>query len=497
MPTQEETAATIAAHAVRGHRTALFAHGVRVLCKIVAVLALARLVTPADHGLYAMAASVTLLLTVFRDLGLGAAALQAAHLDEETETALWWAHLTLGGSLALLTLALAPVAIWFYEDSRLGPLLALMSLSFVFLGANGWPRVLLARRLQFVTLSRLETNAVLLATGAMIAAGAAGAGAYAFAIFLLIFEGSLMVTAWRASEWRPQTPGRWAKLTSLLPAGFALTGFHLILYLSVQVETLAIGKWFGPRLLGLYNRSAQLLLLPTLHIANPLGQVLLAALTRMDHDAPEFRAQIRDTAGLVLHLTLPLTAVCIVLPTETARLVLGEQWLEAAPFLRWLAVGGAVAAMTATLHPVSVALARTRRLVLTAVATLAAMVAALFLARSHGPVAIAQALALTHVLLVVPRLWWIVRGSPLRLSDYVSAFIGPFALSAAWSAGLYGAAVTLPGSAWWIRLGAGCASGVFAVVVLCAVAPTLRRELRHVWSHRPRWNELDAREATP
>src|SRR3954462_9496383 len=63
--------------AASGYRATLVSQGVRLACKIVGVVVLARLVSPAEHGVFAMAASVMFFFVLFRDFGLTAAAIQA------------------------------------------------------------------------------------------------------------------------------------------------------------------------------------------------------------------------------------------------------------------------------------------------------------------------------------------------------------------------------------------------------------------------------------
>ena len=492
MPSAGNSAPSVAAQSARGHRSALLSHAVRVLCKIVSVLVLARLVSPADHGLYAMAASLTLLLTLFRDLGLGAAAVQAPELDEDERTTLHWAHLALGGALAALTLALIPTLVWFYEKPALVPLTALMSVSFLFIGLNAWPRVLLARELRFPALNRLETQSVLLATGAMIATGAAGGGAYAFAVFLLVSEFWITLAAWRACAWRPRGRCRWRRLGPLLHTGLPLTFHHVVAHLGGALPILALGRWFGATPLGFYNRSAQLLALPIQHVATPLAQVLHAALARTDRRAPDFAGQLRNTARLILHLTLPVAVLCLALPAETCRLVLGPDWIDAAPFLRWLAVGAIVNALGATLYPLGVALGRSRRLAAIGLVTLLASGAALVVARDAGAVGLVQALVVVQTILLLPRLWWLTRQSPVRVTDYLAAAAGPFALAAALFAGLtLGATLAAP-LAWSGRLLAAATGAGLCAGLLTALWPKLRHELHEVWWHRPRLRDLQS-----
>ena len=126
------------AEAAHGHRSMLRSQAIKFGCKLTSVLLLARLVTPDDHGLFAMASSVVLLLTLFRDAGLGAAAVQAPTLSEIQLTALFWCHLGIGVILTLATLAAAPLAANFYANPTVSPLLSVMSCAFLLIGAGGF-----------------------------------------------------------------------------------------------------------------------------------------------------------------------------------------------------------------------------------------------------------------------------------------------------------------------------------------------------------------------
>ncbi len=485
MVTDADAPESILARATQSQRSMLLSHLVRILCKVASVLVLARLVAPAEHGLYAMAGSLTLFLTLFRDFGLGTAAIQAPQLTEDDRTTLHRTHLLLGAALCAATVALIPAVVWFYDEPRLAPLLAVMSVHFLFLGFNAWPRVLLSRDLQFPTLNRLETSAVLLATVVMIAAGALGAGAYSFAAFLLTFEGSLVFLAWRACPWRPRGQVDLRRLRPLLRTGADLTGVQTISYLAAHIDTFAVGRWFGPRLLGLYTRPAQLLILPVQHIATPLGQVLAAALARTSLQSSEFRIQFLRTTNLILHLTFPFATCCIALPAETTRIILGADWLEASPFLRWFGVGGLFVALSATLQPLALALQRTRRLAGLALLSLVITACAVFMARNSGPIAIATAVALVQGFLLVPRMAWIVHASEIHLRDFAAAAAGPVLASSVFAAGLLAGNIFTNHGSVPLRFATAIACGSAGFALVACISARLRDELRYVWSHLP------------
>jgi PST family polysaccharide transporter len=463
----------------------LWSQGIRLVCKATSVVVLARFVPPAEHGVFAMAASLTVVLVLFRDFGMGAAALRVPRLSEEQKTTLLWLHAVIGTGLTLATVALAPALAAFYHEPRVQPLLFAMCGSMLLIGLNNWPRVLLARELRFAELNQLETLAAVVSTVLMIAAGVLGAGAYSFVVFLLASEGVLAIGAWRVCRWRPAGLPRWRSLQELWRNGVHLTGYNLLIHLVHQIDTLLMGRWFGAQPLGLYTRPAQVVMIPSLHIAAPLSQVLLATLARLETRTADYARLTRETTNLIAHLTLPFAAGCFALPDVVVRVVFGPAWLDAAPLLRWLALSAAMSYCSASVYALCVAAGNTRRLAAMSAVTLVAIVVGITLGRAHGPVGLAAGVALANLALVVPRLWWATWGTPVRLRHFGSALLGPLLVSGALAAGLAGARHLAAGFGADAEIALAVSGGLAAVFLVAAILPGVRRELRRVWAHRP------------
>lgn len=463
----------------------LLLQGLKIGCKVLTVLLLARLVPPADHGVFAMAASVFLLLALFRDAGLGAAAVRAASLDDAQLNALFWAHLTLGVVLALATISIAPLIAQFYRNPAVQPVLFSMSGAFLLIGAGGFARTQLERAVRFAEVSGIEGIAAVTGTMATIAAGAAGAGAYSFVAYLLISEAVATLLAWRAWSWRPKGAPRWSSLRVLVRTGADVTTYQVIVHLVQQIDGIVIGRLFGAHSLGLYNRSNQLLSLPQLHIAAPLNQVAMATLSRIGSKSCNFIEHARHTATAIAHLVLPLFAVCIVLPDETVRLVLGRQWPDAAPLLRFLAIAAASTTITSLAYAINVAAGETRRLVQSVVFALPLTLAAVWLGSRYGTLGVAQSIAAVNGALMLPRLWWALRTQPGGLLHYWKALGGPLVAMSAFSLGMWLGQIFLPETQAMIRFPVAIATGILALLITAAVWPRLRNEWRTVKDYLP------------
>ena len=106
---------------VRGGVAALGAQAAKLLLQLAATVVLARMLSPADYGIFGMAAVVTGFLGLFHDLGLSVATVQREEIGHREVTALFWVNLAVGVGIAVLALALAPAVAWFFGEPRLAP----------------------------------------------------------------------------------------------------------------------------------------------------------------------------------------------------------------------------------------------------------------------------------------------------------------------------------------------------------------------------------------
>ncbi|MDB4473828.1 lipopolysaccharide biosynthesis protein [Opitutaceae bacterium] len=463
--------------AAQGYRTTIVTQVVRVVCKLVSVVVMARLVAPVGFGDFAMAAAVFGILALFRDAGLGTAAIQAKNLTPAQMNGLFWAHLGMGSLMAAATWGLAPLAASWFRSESVTALLHTMSIAFLIIGAGGFARSQLYREMRLTQANRLESISAVTGTIAMVGAAIGGAEAYAFVVFLIVSELLATVLAWLEIAWRPNGGWKGAGLGPLWRVGRHVTLNQLVSFFSTQLDAILIGRWFGAGAVGLYTRSSQLLTLPRLYIAGPLNQIMLTTLARLKNNPVAMTEHASKAVTSVSHLVLPFYLICIILPDPTIRVLLGSDWLEAAPLLQVLAAGRAVNTLTSMAETMNIALERTNRLAGAAAMSLVATALAIFIGRNFGLVGIAWAVSIAQIVTTAPRLWWLLRDVPGSLGRYLRAIRGPLILSMITMTGLAGGAILLENTAAWIQLIGALLAGIFANSITFAVSQSIRGEL--------------------
>src|SRR5437868_5424114 len=104
---------------IRGGSARIVAQAANFALRIGSVMVLSRLLEPRDFGLLGMVTAFTGVLSLFRDFGLSAAAVQRTTVTEEQTSTLFWINLVVGAFLALVSAAFAPLLSVFYHEPRL------------------------------------------------------------------------------------------------------------------------------------------------------------------------------------------------------------------------------------------------------------------------------------------------------------------------------------------------------------------------------------------
>ena len=152
---------------------------------LLGMIALARLLTPEDFGVFALVTVAVVLLTLVGDIGVGGALIQQAHVptDRELATALTF-QVAIWSAFLVATLILAaflPVLLPELEPDAQG-LAALLAIAGWLNGVRSVPTVMLTRVLRFAPLAVVEVAQQLVYFGFAVALAALGWGVLSFGV---------------------------------------------------------------------------------------------------------------------------------------------------------------------------------------------------------------------------------------------------------------------------------------------------------------------------
>ena len=153
---------------------------------LVSFIILARLLSPRDYGVAAVAGVFAALAALLAAGGFSQAIVQKQTVDERDVDSVFWVGVVIGLGLTGLSVGAAwPLAAYFYLP-ELKPVLWVMSPMFLAIAVSSPQVGLLQREFRFALLARITISANLVATVIGVAAAFAGAGYWALVIQTLI-----------------------------------------------------------------------------------------------------------------------------------------------------------------------------------------------------------------------------------------------------------------------------------------------------------------------
>ena len=422
---------------IRGGAARLASQLASLALRMGALFVLARLLGPKDFGLVGMVTAFTNVLTVFRDFGLSAAAVQRSDITTDQHSTLFWINVLFGALLALVTLAVAPAIARFYHEPRLLPVAAVVGTAFLFNAVGIQHSALLQRQMRFTSMAVIGVASLAVGTAIAIGGAAIGYGYWALVASSVTTPLVASIGFWLATGWVPGMP-RWRTgIRSMVHFGATVTLNEIIFYIATNADKMMIGRSLGVDAIGVYGRASQLLAIPTGALDSAVGEVAFSALSRLQNDPARFRSYFLKGCSFVLGLTLPVTVACSLFADDIVLVLLGPKWQASAEVVRLLAPTIAVMAVMSPMKWLTSSLGLVRRSLKITLVFAPILIVGCFLGVAHGVWGVAFAYSAVMSLWVVPHIAWCVHGTPISFRDVAAAVLRPLACGAAAGGGAY------------------------------------------------------------
>jgi O-antigen/teichoic acid export membrane protein len=326
----------------------LLHEAVVVILSFVAMIALVRLLTPEEFGQAAATVGVLGLIGAFRGAMFVEHALQHGK-DEEPD---WDRYVAVVGFVQISLFALTLlISLAFHRSTTFAPIASLLQIAavgFLF----DWPAqvasVRLRRELRFDRLKIITSVATLIRASSAVAMAWSGFGAMALVISGNVLSAVPLACSFLFLErWRPRRSWLFiptiADIRPLLQFGAQQIGVALLVSLRAAAESLVLTAHFGAARFGLINRAHALYQSTIGRVGVVFVETAYPLLPLEKADAGRYAYRANRFMQAALILSIP-GAVFIALEGATlSRMLYGEKWVEANPYL-----AGAAIAMAAT-----------------------------------------------------------------------------------------------------------------------------------------------------
>jgi O-antigen/teichoic acid export membrane protein len=327
--------------AVRGASATIAGQLVRLVILLASTVVLARILSPEDFGLVAIVMSIVALGELFRDFGLSMASARSVAISHAQMSNLFWINTLFGLLLSAGGYLLASPVATLFSEPKLYDIVVALSLTFILSGFSTQFRARINQKLMFKRLAIVDTTPVIAGLiGALAYAGIFGANYWVLVAQQVVTSLVAAIMASVLAGWWPGWPSRRASIREVVGFGLGVFGSQSIAYVTKNIDNLSLGYVWGPSVLGIYGRAYQLLMLPLSQLAAPLTRVAVPILTRINGDRERFQrfllqGQLVGGVGLGI-----IYGVACGFAFPLVEIVFGRNWIQMAPILQALAVGG-------------------------------------------------------------------------------------------------------------------------------------------------------------
>ena len=368
----------------------LLAEPIRVLI----TATLARILTPSDFGVVAMAAVFIGLIAFANDFGFTVALIQKKHLTDQERDSVFWLSLAVGLFLTLIGWVIAPVLAGFYRDPSIIPVIRGLSLSFTLTSLFLVQGALVRRKMDFRTPAvgsvwGMIANGVVSISGALMGFGPMSIVAGTISSLLVLGVYVQMVT-----RYVPKNRPSWSGARETVVFGATVTAGDLAMYGAGNVDNLLVGRVLGSTLLGEYAVAYNLVTYPVRRIAKMATAVTLPAFSAIKSDRERFKSAYSQALAMALVVLWPILLSAAVVGEDLVLGLYGGQWVGAVAPFRILCIASMALVGAVFGELLLKSIGRPHVFASWAVVTLGATTVGVLLTTSSGIVAVAWAVAL-------------------------------------------------------------------------------------------------------
>ena len=315
---------------------------VAMVLQIVNTVILARILTPEQTGVFAVAAVFASLASTFRDFGVAEYLIQEKQLDDVAIRAALAVNIAISWLMAALMLALASMAADFYRAPGVAEVMQVQSVNFLLIPFGAVTMAWFRREMNMKPI--------------FIAGLLANTAAFFVSIILALKGYGYMCLAWSSlsavvvtvsvSVWmRPRAFPRWPALRGVgrvLKFGKFASGVYIFGQAGKGAPEMIIGRAQDIATVGLFSRANGLVEIFNRLVLRSIIPVCLPYLARgvREHGSP--KPGMLTTMAYLTAVGWPFLLFMGIAAFSVVRLMYGLQWLSAVPMSKVLCAAAAV-----------------------------------------------------------------------------------------------------------------------------------------------------------
>lgn len=328
---------------------------------IIGTLMLARLLTPADFGLVAIAMTIIALTTSFSEIGLDVALISMPDAGPGEYNTAWTIMVIRGIVISVTLLVSSSFIASFFDDARLTKVLYVLSISFFLQSLSNIAVIDFRKYFEFHKEFLFQIIPKILSLCLTISIALAYNSYWALIFGVVVTQISALVLSYCMHRFRPNfSLIAWQRFFDF---SIWITLTNLLSVITERLDYILISKNGGMGTVGVFTIGKDLGALPTTELVWPISKVLLPGFSEIIKLSPKKLSRAYQTSHATLATLAFPVGFGIALTAELlVDVLLGPQWKSVTVVVQIVGIVGSISVIAAAANSVLYALGRTRQL---------------------------------------------------------------------------------------------------------------------------------------
>jgi O-antigen/teichoic acid export membrane protein len=341
-------------HLVRGSAWSIGLRWSARLLGLISTVILARLLTPADYGIVAIAGLIVGSLEIFAQTGQYGAIVRHPNPTREHYDSVWTVSLLLGLGLGVMILAMTPLTTAYFHEPRAKLVVEILALRTMMSGVQNVGTMNFGRNLDFRRQFYFRVIPELISTVVTIGFAIVLRNYWALVIGIISQSAATIVLSYLMDPHRPRIC--FTKVGEIWSFSIWTLFRNLGTYVNNQIDKVAVGGFAGAAAMGRYDVARDVATSPSQELINPVVATLMPVMARVQND-PEKRRELYLSTLSWSALICTSTSIGVALVAEDMTdLVLGSKWHDVWPLMPWFALSWGIVGLTGGVGSVLLAL---------------------------------------------------------------------------------------------------------------------------------------------
>jgi len=322
-----------------------------IALSLISYVVVARLLTPAEIGIYAIATALIGMAQVIRDFGVGSFLIQEKRLTDAHIQSALGVSLLIGATLFAIFMLAAPFAGRFYGDVRVTGIVRLVAFNFLLLPFCSISISLLRREMLFGRIMAANLTAAVVGTIVTLGLAWTGSGPKSLAWGALAANVATGLVAWLVRKSRRLLWPSLSEFRAIVRFGGQTTIAAVITSAAMDANDLVVGKVLGFSPVAMLSRAQGLMNLFHRDIMSAVRGVAYPAFAKAHREGEAMDPKYIVSVTNLTVFAWPFYGMAALYPLEILRLVFGPQWDAAAHLVPIFCLAGAAAATYSLINP--------------------------------------------------------------------------------------------------------------------------------------------------